>query len=103
MVFQDPTDSLNPRFTAARAIADPIMQLGNVRGGDALRARCTASRTSASPWTGNVATMSPVAGANESKVWPSLVRERFVVTDMGRSSQTLNRRLPGPPGTYSDA
>src|ERR1700712_4188344 len=26
MVFQDPTDSLNPRFTAARAIADPIMQ-----------------------------------------------------------------------------
>ena len=23
MVFQDPTDSLNPRFTAARAIADP--------------------------------------------------------------------------------
>src|SRR5215216_169139 len=27
MVFQDPTDSLNPRFTAARAIADPIMQL----------------------------------------------------------------------------
>jgi peptide/nickel transport system ATP-binding protein len=29
MVFQDPTDSLNPRFTAARAIADPIMRLGN--------------------------------------------------------------------------
>jgi peptide/nickel transport system ATP-binding protein len=40
MVFQDPTDSLNPRFTAARAIADPIMQLGAVRGRDALRARC---------------------------------------------------------------
>src|SRR3954470_14488839 len=40
MVFQDPTDSLNPRFTAARAIADPIMQLGGVRGRDALRARC---------------------------------------------------------------
>jgi peptide/nickel transport system ATP-binding protein len=40
MVFQDPTDSLNPRFTAARAIADPIMQLGDVRGGAALRARC---------------------------------------------------------------
>src|SRR5580692_4636424 len=40
MVFQDPTDSLNPRFTAARAIADPIMQLGNVKGRDALRARC---------------------------------------------------------------
>jgi peptide/nickel transport system ATP-binding protein len=40
MVFQDPTDSLNPRFTAARAIADPILRLGDVRGGDALRARC---------------------------------------------------------------
>ncbi len=32
MVFQDPTDSLNPRFTAARAIADPIMQLGDIKG-----------------------------------------------------------------------
>jgi peptide/nickel transport system ATP-binding protein len=40
MVFQDPTDSLNPRFTAARAIADPIMQLGDIRGRDALRTRC---------------------------------------------------------------
>jgi peptide/nickel transport system ATP-binding protein len=40
MVFQDPTDSLNPRFTAARAIADPIMQLGDIKGGDALRAKC---------------------------------------------------------------
>jgi peptide/nickel transport system ATP-binding protein len=40
MVFQDPTDSLNPRFTAMRAIADPILRLGDVRGGDALRARC---------------------------------------------------------------
>ena len=40
MVFQDPTDSLNPRFTAARAIADPIMQLGDIRGRAALRARC---------------------------------------------------------------
>jgi peptide/nickel transport system ATP-binding protein len=40
MVFQDPTDSLNPRFTAARAIADPIMQLGDIRGREALRARC---------------------------------------------------------------
>ncbi len=29
MVFQDPTDSLNPRFTAARAIADPILRLGD--------------------------------------------------------------------------
>ena len=40
MVFQDPTDSLNPRFTAARAIADPIMQMGDIKGDDALRARC---------------------------------------------------------------
>ena len=40
MVFQDPTDSLNPRFTAARAIVDPILQLGDIRGRDALRVRC---------------------------------------------------------------
>jgi peptide/nickel transport system ATP-binding protein len=40
MVFQDPTDSLNPRFTAARAIVDPIMQLGDISGREALRARC---------------------------------------------------------------
>ena len=40
MVFQDPTDSLNPRFTAARAIVDPIMQLGDIKGRGALRARC---------------------------------------------------------------
>ncbi len=40
MVFQDPTDSLNPRFTAVRAIADPIMQMGDIKGRDALRARC---------------------------------------------------------------
>lgn len=40
MVFQDPTDSLNPRFTAARAIADPILQLGDIKGAAAIRARC---------------------------------------------------------------
>src|SRR5262245_26329714 len=59
MVFQDPTDSLNPRFTAARAIADPILRLSEVgafsgkveagfpqkmrplfRDRDAVRARC---------------------------------------------------------------
>ena len=39
MVFQDPTDSLNPRFTAARAITDPLLQLGDIMGRDALRAR----------------------------------------------------------------
>ena len=42
MVFQDPTDSLNPRFTAARAIADPILRLGNLKGREAVRARCEA-------------------------------------------------------------
>ena len=39
MVFQDPTDSLNPRFTAARAIADPLLRLGGLERG-AVRARC---------------------------------------------------------------
>jgi peptide/nickel transport system ATP-binding protein len=42
MVFQDPTDSLNPRFTAVRAIADPILRLGDVKGRDEVRARCEA-------------------------------------------------------------
>jgi peptide/nickel transport system ATP-binding protein len=42
MVFQDPTDSLNPRFTAARAIADPILRLGDVKGRHAVRTRCEA-------------------------------------------------------------
>jgi peptide/nickel transport system ATP-binding protein len=42
MVFQDATDSLNPRFTAARAIADPILRLGDVKGRQAVRARCEA-------------------------------------------------------------
>jgi peptide/nickel transport system ATP-binding protein len=40
MVFQDPTDSLNPRFTAVRAIADPILRLGDAGTRVALRARC---------------------------------------------------------------
>jgi peptide/nickel transport system ATP-binding protein len=39
MVFQDPTDSLNPRFTAARAIADPLLRLGGIARGD-VRTRC---------------------------------------------------------------
>ena len=41
MVFQDPTDSLNPRFTAARAIADPLLRLG---GNRARRACARAAR-----------------------------------------------------------
>ena len=40
MVFQDPTESLNPRFTAARAIADPILRLGPPLAGVEIRARC---------------------------------------------------------------
>jgi peptide/nickel transport system ATP-binding protein len=39
MVFQDPTDSLNPRFTAVRAIADPLLQLGGISR-DEVHARC---------------------------------------------------------------
>jgi peptide/nickel transport system ATP-binding protein len=38
LVFQDPTDSLNPRFTAARAIADPLYRLGGVTRSDEARA-----------------------------------------------------------------
>ena len=41
MVFQDPTDSLNPRLSAARAIADPILRMGTQRG-TALRDRVEA-------------------------------------------------------------
>lgn len=36
MVFQDPTDSLNPRFSARRAIADPLIMLGPKIGGSRL-------------------------------------------------------------------
>ncbi len=39
MVFQDPTDSLNPRFTARDTIADPIRRLGRARGGAAVSTR----------------------------------------------------------------
>ncbi len=38
MVFQDPTDSLNPRFTAREAIGEPAMLLAGLHG-DALAAR----------------------------------------------------------------
>jgi len=40
MVFQDPTDSLNPRFTAERAIADPLYRMGTQEDRNAIRARC---------------------------------------------------------------
>ncbi|MFG1302307.1 ABC transporter ATP-binding protein [Xanthobacter sp. V3C-3] len=39
MVFQDPTESLNPRYTAERAIADPLLRMGGYSGGAKLRAR----------------------------------------------------------------
>lgn len=39
MVFQDPTDSLNPRFTAGRCIADPILRLGDEKNRRAVQAR----------------------------------------------------------------
>lgn len=38
MVFQDATDSLNPRHSARQSIAEPLMRLGRMRGA-ALRAR----------------------------------------------------------------
>lgn len=40
LVFQDPTDSLNPRFTAGRAIAEPLLRLGGPIPRDAIAARC---------------------------------------------------------------
>ncbi|MGE4220676.1 MAG: dipeptide ABC transporter ATP-binding protein [Alphaproteobacteria bacterium] len=39
MVFQDPTDSLNPRFTAFRCIVDPLYRLGGVKNAAEARAR----------------------------------------------------------------
>jgi len=42
LVFQDPTDSLNPRFTAARAIADPLYRLGGITRADEARERVEA-------------------------------------------------------------
>jgi peptide/nickel transport system ATP-binding protein len=39
LVFQDPNDSLNPRFTAFDCIAHPLLRLASMRPGDALRQR----------------------------------------------------------------
>ncbi|MFC5322007.1 nickel ABC transporter ATP-binding protein NikE [Bradyrhizobium oligotrophicum] len=39
IVFQDPNDSLNPRYTAFDCIAHPLLRLLNMRGGDRLRQR----------------------------------------------------------------
>ena len=39
IVFQDPTESLNPRFTAFDSIVDPLRRLGGPRDARSLRAR----------------------------------------------------------------
>ncbi len=39
MVFQDPTDCLDPRFTARRSIADPLLRLGSRTTGRAVAGR----------------------------------------------------------------
>lgn len=39
MVFQDPTDSLNPRYTVFDTIAEPLRLLGNIHDADARRKR----------------------------------------------------------------
>lgn len=39
LVFQDPHDSLNPRFTVFDSIAEPLKRLGNISRGDRLRHR----------------------------------------------------------------
>jgi ABC-type glutathione transport system ATPase component len=39
LVFQDPNDSLNPRFTAFDCIAHPLLRLAGMRPGSALRQR----------------------------------------------------------------
>ena len=38
-VFQDATDALNPRFSARRCIADPLLRLGNLKNSAAVSAR----------------------------------------------------------------
>lgn len=37
MVFQDPTESLNPRFSAFQSIADPLRRLGTLTSGRAVK------------------------------------------------------------------
>jgi len=39
MVFQDPTESLNPRFTARDSIAEPLKRLKSMRDGKAITAK----------------------------------------------------------------
>jgi ABC-type microcin C transport system duplicated ATPase subunit YejF len=39
IVFQDPNESLNPRFTAFDCIAHPLLRLAKMRPGEALRQR----------------------------------------------------------------
>lgn len=45
MVFQDPSDSLNPRFTAFKTIAEPLLRLGHLQPDNAnLRGRALQCR-----------------------------------------------------------
>jgi len=39
LVFQDPTESLNPRFTAMRCIADPLLRMGRLSRRRDIKAR----------------------------------------------------------------
>jgi peptide/nickel transport system ATP-binding protein len=39
MVFQDPHESLDPRYTAAQSIADPLLRIEGMRNGDQVRTR----------------------------------------------------------------
>lgn len=41
MVFQDPTDSLNPRYTAFDTLTEPLKQLGHMRDRQLLRQRAS--------------------------------------------------------------
>jgi peptide/nickel transport system ATP-binding protein len=42
MVFQDPTDSLNPRYTAEDSIAEPLRRLKGMRDGKGIAAKVNA-------------------------------------------------------------
>ena len=81
MVFQDPTDSLNPRFTAARAIADPILRLG---AADAPRLRCASV---ASSWPGRSACRSTCSTASRIS-FPAARRRASALPAPSRSSPT---------------
>jgi len=45
VVFQDPSDSLNPQFRVFDSIADPLRRLGSARGRDAIAEKVNATAT----------------------------------------------------------